>query len=351
MIVRYHYLHITVTVDVGTDPMCERFHLYRNQVEWWFTHVLGRTHKALTRFNKNNRIISLKNSFQKMNESSVVEGMIAKRFGIEANGEGFSLIELEPVIGKLQSFRIQHLVDTGKLFENVMLKKRKKSSYVCRNLSCKNKDEELFEKDNKLAQVTCTLCGTVAQERLIEDKDWSRQFEEDGNENHSNYSKPPDVRFSAARNLRTGLIAQPGQKSRVRELQALKNAAEMCASRNAGLTQQGHTRVGYKDNSKAHVFELMHECGDVLQLNETVLNLAKDTFANYRDTVEKMPDLYRVAAACMLIAFRERRAQDEDGNRNRVHDAPQDKEFVCHRCKLPFNTAQCRRLHLRKCEG
>lgn len=95
---------------------------------------------------------------------------------------------------------------------------------------CSNADDAFFLEDFSRAEITCTKCGTVFQDNMIRDEDWTRQYE--GDVNPSQHGPPPDARFTSAHNLST-VFALPegvkGSKTALRDMWRIaKEAEEVC---------------------------------------------------------------------------------------------------------------------------
>jgi len=284
-----------------------------------------------------------------------IERSIAARFGqLSPGAEPFSASYLGPFLEKVRLFEIEYKQkDEKELQEH--LAKRKKNDMVCPNPQCRNEDEEYFEKDERMAQVTCKRCGTVVSERQIADKEWVRRFEEE--DNPSFHGQPPDPKFSSARNLQTGVAKLPGRKTEDYELALAKRQVELNLSSMMSTTKERKTRVGYKDDDKEKVFAIMEDIGGAAQVHSKVIEHAKMIFAKYRDNVEQLTNRYEIAAACMIVAFRDKLA--EEGEAKVIasgsvpvvdKDAEAALEFKCKYCGLTFGIKRDKVFHQKKCD-
>lgn len=284
---------------------------------------------------------------------SEIEDIIATRFGELKDGNKFTVEYLTPFIDKMKEFDVQKKLQLEKEQELFLQKKsRSKPDLICK--TCRNEDETEFEKDERIAQITCKRCGTVALERLIHDGEWKRKFE--GEVNPSFHGPAPDFNFSSSHNLQTGAIEVPGQaKKQARELSLTQKKVELNLSNMLDPKKEKKTRVGYKDQMKSEVFEVMQEIADSIQLHGSILQRAKTVFAEYRTDVEQLTNKFETAASCLILAFREK--LKDEGETFEVDGAgvpiPQDDqilEFKCKYCKFPFSLARDRKFHQKICE-
>jgi aspartate carbamoyltransferase regulatory subunit len=286
---------------------------------------------------------------------SEIEDIIAMRFGELKDGNKFTVEYLTAFIDKMKEFDVQKKLQLEKDQEAFLVRQKKtKPSLICKNPTCRNEDETEFEKDERIAQITCKVCGTVASERLIHDGEWKRKFE--GEVNPSFHGPAPDFNFSSSHNLQTGAIEIPGQgKKQARELSLTQKKVELNLSNMLDPKKEKKTRVGYKDQMKSEVFEVMQEIADSIQLHGSILQRAKTVFAEYRTDVEQLTNKFETAAACLILAFREK--LKDEGETSVVDDAgvpiPQDDailEFKCKYCQFPFSLARDRKFHQKICE-
>uniref|UniRef100_A0A7S3PQ86 C2H2-type domain-containing protein n=1 Tax=Aplanochytrium stocchinoi TaxID=215587 RepID=A0A7S3PQ86_9STRA len=246
--------------------------------------------------------------------------------------------------------------------------------YKCE--SCGNADQVNFAEDRRHGQVTCTICGTVAQDHQIHDGAWKRQFT--GEVNPSFHGPAPDPRFSSGHNLRTnmslgsGEVGVGGTKITKKELRDLKNAQndiEMNLTRYANADAK-RTREGYKDKQKTEAFKILDDVCFSLQLHESVNQRSKQLFAAYRDSREQLQALKRVEAACLITAYYDIMAQglavkrEKLGLAQDVTAAPSSKRqkgvmdtlpkkptyeqlhpFMCKVCQRRFNNKKMLRIH------
>jgi hypothetical protein len=275
--------------------------------------------------------------------SEVVEQLIAKKLS-SFKGEPFSVADLEPYVRKMQSFDIEQRAEEEKLKQQVLDgRRREKPPMVCTNSECRNSREEMFENDDRLGQITCMVCGTVAVERLIVDKEWVRNFEDD-EEDKSFHGRPPDPNFSSARNLSITFARAPGtSKASATEKRRLQEEIEL----NTSKSSDQRTRTGYRDHQKMAMFDKMSEVRDALQLHDTVLERAKQIFARYRDKEEQITKPYEHVAACMLVAYREKVASDKGSG---AKDAPVRQLYKCKYCGDEFALERDRWLHQKECD-
>jgi hypothetical protein len=275
---------------------------------------------------------------------SEIEDIIAGSFGEMKDGNKFTVDYLNPFIAKMKEFRSQNQIEKEKQALLLLPDQSKSKPFlVCH--SCGNDDETEFEKDEKMAQVTCRMCPAVCGERLIHDGEWKRRYE--GQVDPGFHGSLPDFNFSSSYNLRTGaIIAVPGQanKQQAKELCLTREKVEMNLSNilNQSAREEKQTRDGYKDKMKEEIFEKMDNVADSTPLHSSIVEKAKTIFANYRTNEEHLTHKFEVAAACFILAFREI-LKDE-----RISEF---KEFKCRYCKLSFTLDRDRRFHQKKdCE-
>lgn len=73
------------------------------------------------------------------------------------------------------------------------------------------------------------------------------------------------------------------------------------------------TRIGYKDRQKKEAFVQMAHTGDALNLNEAVVQRAKELFAGFRDDRELVQQFKGVLAACLCEAFEQLAREGKGG--------------------------------------
>jgi len=282
------------------------------------------------------------------------EEIIAKRFGEVKDGSSFNVSDLETYVQKVNENDKEKKEKAEKELAE-LLAKRQKPTLVCKNPQCRNDSEIDFEKDEKVAQVTCKRCGTVALERQIHDGEWVRQFE--GEVNPSMHGPPPNHNFSSGHNLQTGMIEAIGGKRQAKELAIAQKNVEMNLSNMMDSRKEKRTRVGYKDQMKERMFELMREVGDSIQLHPVVIERAETLFARIRDDTEQLTNKYEVAAACLILAFREKLVEEGEAfttmkassNSSKPSAAPV-LEFRCKYCNFPFSLKRDKIFHQKTCE-
>jgi hypothetical protein len=252
-----------------------------------------------------------------------------------------SVQDLEPYINKILE------MEKG---QRVIPIQKKRKGQVCPNPICHNQEEEHMERDERMGQTTCKLCGTVVLERQIVDKEWVRKFEDDETD-PSFHGPPPDAKFSSVHNLQTGCAFDPKTRKRAYELNRLQAEVEL----NLSTNQRAHlrskekiTRAGYKDKEKVQAFAVMDEISDAVSLNDSILEKAKALFGRYRDQTEQVFDRDKYIAACMLIAIR---GHVEIQSTTTSHESGGGGEsYPCKHCDLVFSTKRDKIFHQRTCE-
>jgi len=273
-----------------------------------------------------------------------VEDLIVKRFSDLKGAEDFTVSDIEPLIEKLRDFDQKKRDENEKVMQQALTKKRK-PTLICRKPECGNDREELFDRDERIGQVTCMVCGTVAIENEIQDKEWVRHFEDDSM-NPSFHGAAADPKFSSSRNLETGIAKIPSSNKAARELMLARDQVELNAVRNGVHEKQ--TRLGYKDQQKDRMFQRMSEVTEAIQLHETILGRAKTIFGRYRDEVEQLRSPFEVCAACMVLAFREKIKQEGEGSVAEGGEVL--PEFKCKYCGFTFGLRRDRDWHQKKCD-
>jgi aspartate carbamoyltransferase regulatory subunit len=293
-----------------------------------------------------------------------IEEIIAKRLGEVNNGNGFTVDELEPFIAKMKAFDLEKKQQAEKKTQEYLAKK-KKAQLVCRNAQCRNDREEDFEKDERVAQITCKICGTVLSERQVYDGEWVRQF--DGEINPSFHGPPPDLKFSSGHGLQTGFAEIPGaKKKQAKDLALAQKSVELNLSSMMDPKKERATRIGYKDNDKQKVFDIMQEVSESIQLHGTILERAETIFARYRDDTEQLAKRFEIAAACLILSFREKLREEGEAfvlennsatpssssssNRDEAKPSEPVLEFKCKYCQFPFSLKRDRTFHQKQCE-
>ena len=270
--------------------------------------------------------------------------MIVELFsGLQVTPEQFTVADIEPLIDTLREFDQRKRDEQERAMQQAALKRRK-PAVVCRRPGCGNDKEALFDREERLGQVTCTVCGTVAVENEIQDKEWVRHFEDDA-VNPSFHGAAADPNFSSSRNLDTGIAKIPNSNKAARELMLAHDAVELNAVRSND--NERHTRLGYKDQQKFRMFQHMSEATERIQLHETIFGRAKTIFGRYRDEVELLKRPYEVCAACMVLAFREKIKEHEGSAQDGGETLPQCN---CKYCGFIFGLERDRNWHQKKCD-
>lgn len=225
---------------------------------------------------------------------------------------------------------------------------------------CKNCHGVDFVEDFTRAEITCLNCGTVFQENMIRDEDWTRQYE--GDINPSQSGPPPDERFTSSHNLATVFTTDGSRMSK----SGLKDVrkAEWEASRLERSNNDGPKRLkqdttqAFKDDQKREVFSLLEEVCSRLSLSDVVCERAKTLFANFRQIRDYVSER-NVYVCCCLISAQRKEAMSANvlwsksktsssGNSNGNEDAISLK-FQCKKCKVPFSNRNSLKYH--KCAG
>ena len=276
-----------------------------------------------------------------------LEEAVAARFGEIKDGQPFTVDRLEDYVAKMEKFEEEKNKEFEEQLRNVKVKERNR--LVCPNQACRNSDENKFEKDERLSQVTCQVCGTVAKEREVRDTEWVRHFEDEVNP--SFHGPPPDPRFSSAHNLQTGMVVTGNSKASGTQLQETRAQIEMNLS-NLKEGNQGKTRQGYKDKMKKNMFETFSEVGKSLQLNDKLMERAGTLFAKLRDDTEQLNNRYEHAAACLILAMREKK-REEASTASLLAETPVatvPTKFYCKYCNLDFVLKRDRNEHQKHCD-
>ena len=284
-----------------------------------------------------------------------MERLIAERFGFQKNQTAFELSTLEPFVTKLKQFDQEKSEEKAKRREAYFAKlSAQKATVVCRNPGCRNDNPEFFQYDPKFAQLTCTRCGTVAAERLMEDKEWVRSFDDD-EADPSFHGRPGDDNLSTSANLATSIDAGGGSRHSARQMQEIQRKAEMDYKRDVN-SKERRTRESYKDEEKRRTFTVMEDIAEAIQLHESVLIRAKRMFAEYRDATEQLNNKWEVVAACMLISFREKMAMDApvvkgDTSANKQTNSEEEYQiFKCKYCGDEFTLKRDKIYHQKECD-
>lgn len=284
-----------------------------------------------------------------------IESVIASRFGEMKDGSGFSVDKIEHYVEKVQDHDQQRREKEHDLQKELLLKKRK-PALVCRNATCRNSDEQDFEKDERVAQVTCKRCGFVLQERIVHDGEWQRQFE--GEVNPTMHGPPPDPRFSTVYNLQTGVANVPGSTRQAKDIALAQKNVEMNLS-NMRKGREGMTRDGYKDEMKRQFFEHLMEISDSMQLHRNILARAQTLFGHLRDDTPQLNNRFEHAAACLILACREKQksggellAASRSNGRSaaRNETKPTGPVFLCKYCNMDFSLKRDKSEHQKYCQ-
>lgn len=287
-----------------------------------------------------------------------IETKIAASFGNNKDGKPLSLEKIESLVRKVKD------MDEAKtkrfLVAQQQLLDRKETNakrgkvdheFVCPNSQCKNTLDELFEKDDRMAQVTCKVCGTVVKENQVFDGEWARQFE--GEVNPSSHGKPPDPRFGSAHNLATGMAKAPNASNKqAKDLALAQEKVEMNLSKSLEPSEEKRTRQGYKDKEKNRMFDLMVEVSDSMQLHRNVLARAQTLFATLRDETEQLNMRFEHGAACLILAYREKREESVSKSASAAGGAapPGPLVFLCKYCGFDFSLKRDLTMHVPTCD-
>ena len=167
--------------------------------------------------------------------------------------------------------------------------------------------------DRKNGDLICTQCGTVATESLMHEGSAYRKFE--GEEDRNHHGDAPNPLFSDAHNMSTTLggvsftsgagMGGYGSNRGTKGMENILRNAHSYTEMNISQFGKGEkkTRIGYKDRQKKDAFVQMNHMGDALNINESVIQRAKELFAGYRDDREMVQSYKGVLAACLCGAF------------------------------------------------
>ena len=258
---------------------------------------------------------------------SEVEDILARSFG------DFTPTQLETFVGQMLAF------DVAKKNELLLLaNKRRKPTWICKK--CGNDREEEFDKDDRLAQITCKKCGIVAVERQVHDGEGIRRFE--GEADPSMHGSVLDDKYSSSHNLQTRIVetisgTMTRKQQQVKELALAQASVELNLSSMMDPNKQGRTRIGFKDDFKEDIFARMEAICESSQLHRIILERAQTIFARYRDDTERLDHCNEIAAACMILSYRETLAENQ-------------QEFTCKYCQSPYSLMRDKDNHQKTCE-
>lgn len=231
-----------------------------------------------------------------------LEGLVASRVGKVGVGGPFTVQSLESYVSKIAQHDEMVTFRLERQQIDLLARKRKPPILTCPNPLCQNQLDENFEKDERMAQLTCILCGVEVLGRMVFDGEWERLFE--GEVNPTSHGPKSDDRFSSAHNLGTNIVSLPGGllSSQAKDLSSTQQEIEM--NYNNGTKR---TRQAYKDKMKTEMFQVIQDVGESVQLHRMVLERAKTLFARLRDDTEQLNNRYEHVAACIILALREKR--------------------------------------------
>lgn len=178
--------------------------------------------------------------------------------------------------------------------------------------NCNVCNNNVFEKDSKTFQNTCIYCGTVIDERCGSGYTYSETFQ------------PFDHNFSSKYNLRT---STPDKY-----LNRVQNRIEYIVNDD----ENNRTRDGYKDNMKRKMIQQISDIGDSIQLHKSIIIKAQSYFSKYRDHFINLNEKNKVAAMCLILAYRE---------------LNKDKRIVfkCKKCSRTFSLLRDKNEHTKSC--